>query len=396
MELRVHDPVVPAAIVPFATACSNPLACAEGADALVLATPWPAYGELRIADLARVMAGRVIVDPYRLLYGEEAAAAGFEYHSLGRPPPLARKDRAFLMLNHCNDRPVAPSRVVVMGAGGFVGNAIATRLERDQVAVLRVTRQQADLLAPDGAERLAVLLCPEDVLVAVSALAPCRNSMMLRDNTIIVAAMLKAAAAVPLAHVVNISSDAVYADSAAALTEASVKAPVSLHGIMHLAREIMFASELGTPLAILRPTLIYGAADPHNGYGPNCFWRLALAGEPIKLFGKGEERRDHVAIEDVAELAVRVIYRRSVGALNIATGVTTSFREIAEMVIRLTGQSVPIEEVPRTGPMPHNGYRPFDITTCRAAFPDFGFTPLQTGLGKMAEVATRPAIAAMV
>jgi UDPglucose 6-dehydrogenase len=86
MELRVHDPVVPAAIVPFATACSNPLACAEGADALVLATPWPAYRELRIADLARVMAGRVIVDPYRLLYGEEAAAAGFEYHSLGRPP----------------------------------------------------------------------------------------------------------------------------------------------------------------------------------------------------------------------------------------------------------------------------------------------------------------------
>jgi UDPglucose 6-dehydrogenase len=86
MELRVHDPVVPGAIVPFATACSNPLACAEGADALVLATPWAEYRELQIADFARVMAGRVIVDPYRLLYGEEAAAAGFEYHSLGRPP----------------------------------------------------------------------------------------------------------------------------------------------------------------------------------------------------------------------------------------------------------------------------------------------------------------------
>lgn len=299
------------------------------------------------------------------------------------------------MLNHRNDRPVAPSRVVVMGAGGFVGNAIATRLERDRVAVLRLTRREVDLMAPEGADRLAALLRPEDVLVAVSALAPCRNSMMLRDNTIMAAAMLKAAAAVPLAHVVNISSDAVYADSAP-LTETSMKAPESLHGVMHLAREIMFASEAKAPLVILRPTLIYGTADPHNGYGPNRFWRLALAGEPIKLFGKGEERRDHVAIEDVAELAARVIYRRSVGSLNIATGITTSFREIAELVVRLAGQPVSIEEVPRTGPMPHNGYRPFDITACRAAFPDFCFTPLQSGLRNIAEAARSPATAAMV
>jgi UDP-glucose 4-epimerase len=209
------------------------------------------------------------------------------------------------------------------------------------------------------------------------------------------AAMLKAAAAVPLAHVVNISSDAVYADSAAPLTEASVRAPESLHGAMHLAREIMFSSEAKAPLVILRPTLIYGAADPHNGYGPNRFWRLALAGESIKLFGKGEERRDHVAIEDVAELAARVIYRRSVGVLNIATGVTTSFREIAELVVQLAGRSVSIEEVPRTGPMPHNGYRPFDITTCRAAFPDFCFTPLQGGLRNIAEAARSLATTAM-
>jgi hypothetical protein len=37
--------------------------------------------------------------------------------------------------------------------------------------------------------------------------------------------MLNAAAAEPLAFVVNISSDAVYADSAARLSEAPVKAP---------------------------------------------------------------------------------------------------------------------------------------------------------------------------
>jgi nucleoside-diphosphate-sugar epimerase len=285
--------------------------------------------------------------------------------------------------------------VVVVGAAGFVGNAISARLERDRVDVLRLTRHEVDLLAADGADRLTALLRPDDVLVAAAAIAPCRNAAMLRDNAIIAAAMLKAAAAVPPAQVVNISSDAVYADSDFPLTESSLKAPESLHGIMHLAREMMFTSEIKPPLAMLRPTLIYGSADPHNGYGPNRFHRLAAAGEPIALFGKGEERRDHVLIDDVAELAARVIYRRSAGALNIATGAVSSFREIAEIVVRLSSRPVPISELPRTGPMPHNGYRAFDISGCRAAFPEFSFTPLERGMMKTMDEGQSPAAAAI-
>jgi len=142
------------------------------------------------------------------------------------------------MLDHGNDVPAAPTRVVVMGATGFVGSAIATRLEQDWVPVLRLTRPEVDLLAAEGANRLAAQLRPADVLVAVAALAPCSSAAMLRDNTIIAAAMLKAATAVPRVQVVNISSDAIYADSASPLTEASPKAPESLHGVRHLAREM--------------------------------------------------------------------------------------------------------------------------------------------------------------
>jgi UDPglucose 6-dehydrogenase len=87
-RLRVHDPIVPAAIVPFADGADDPLGCAAGADALVLATPWPEYRSLRLDDLARVMRGRVLVDPFRLLPGREAAAAGFAYYALGMPPLL--------------------------------------------------------------------------------------------------------------------------------------------------------------------------------------------------------------------------------------------------------------------------------------------------------------------
>ena len=98
-----------------------------------------------------------------------------------------------------------------------------------------------------------------------------------------------------------ISSDAVYADDANPVTERSPLRPRRMHGMMHAARELMLRSELRQPFAVLRPTLIYGARDPHSGYGPNRFRRQAAKGEPITLFGEGEEKRDHVAVEDVAQ-----------------------------------------------------------------------------------------------
>jgi nucleoside-diphosphate-sugar epimerase len=288
------------------------------------------------------------------------------------------------MLRHLNAAPTPPRRVVVMGAGGFVGNAIAARLERDGVPVLRLGRRDIDLLAPDAERRLASALGEGDVLVAVSALAPCRTPEMLRDNIALALPIVKAAAAVPLAQLINISSDAVYADSAEPLTEALVTAPDTLHGIMHLAREAMVKAAVGAPLAVLRPSLLYGAGDPHNGYGPNRFRRLAARGEPIVLFGNGEERRDHVLVDDLAELAARIVYHRSTGVLNIAGGGVTSFLDVARMVVAASGKTVPIEPTQRSGPMPHNGYRAFGIADCRAAFPDFAYTPLEAGLAKAA------------
>ena len=102
--------------------------------------------------------------------------------------------------------------------------------------------------------------------------------------------------------------------------------------MMHAARELMFRSEYRGPFATLRPTLIYGARDPHSGYGPNRFRRQGFAGDPISIFGEGEEKRDHVAVEDVARLTLRILRHRSAGALNAVTGVSTSFHDIAEIV----------------------------------------------------------------
>lgn len=286
------------------------------------------------------------------------------------------------MLQHLHRSPQPPSRVVILGAAGFVGRALAQRLKAAGVNYLPLTRRELDLQDIHAAQKLSAMLRPDDVAVAISAKAPCKTPRMLLDNVAIATATVEALAQSPVAHVINISSDAVYPDEPLPLTEQVPAAPGSLHGVMHLAREIAFTSSVKAPLAILRPTLLYGAADPHNGYGPNQFRRLANAGKDIVLFGEGEERRDHVLIDDAAEIIFRVIMMRSIGMLNIATGEVHSFGDIARKVVALAPNKVAIKSSPRSGPMPHSGYRPFDVAACRAAFPDFRYTSIDDGLAK--------------
>lgn len=284
------------------------------------------------------------------------------------------------MLTHLHETPRNPARVVVVGATGFVGGALVEHLAQNGISHLALSRAEVDLMAAGAGERLAEFLRPDDSLVAVAAVAPCKNMAMLRDNLTIIETFCEALAAQPVAHVVNIGSDAVYADAPLPLNEDSCASPGSLHGVMHLTRELMLREAAGeTPFATLRPTLIYGADDPHNGYGPNRFRRLAAAGQEIVLFGEGEERRDHVYIEDVAALAVRILRHRSQGSLNAATGQVVSFRQAAEMVVSHFSQPVAIKGSPRVGPMPHGGYRPFDPAATLAAFPDFQYTAPSDG-----------------
>ena len=286
------------------------------------------------------------------------------------------------MLQHHSAEPRKPGRVVVIGAGGFVGGAIARKLAAEGVDVLPITRKEINLLEEGAGKKLASLLRADDSAVFVSALAPARTSTMLTQNLRMATEVIAALLAQAVAHLLYVSSDSVYADDANPVTERSCCQPSSMHGMMHAARELMLKSDLKMPIAILRPSLLYGARDPHNGYGPNRFRRLAEKGETISLFGEGEEQRDHVYIDDVAELASLVLRRRSTGILNIATGVSTSFRSVAEHVVRLAEKPVEIRGTPRQNPITH---RHFDITDCLKAFPQFHYTPLAVGLARAAQ-----------
>jgi UDP-glucose 4-epimerase len=292
------------------------------------------------------------------------------------------------MIENQHDSPRKPPRVVVLGAG-FIGGATVRRLRSKGIDVAALGRDSCDLLAPDAAARLTAALRPDDVLVFVSARAPVKNVTMLMENLRMGEAVCAALRQQPVAQVVYISSDAVYRDSTEPLSESSCAEPGSLHGIMHLAREVMLRNEFPGPLFFVRPTLTYGIDDPHNGYGPNRFCRLAAENKEIVLFGEGEEQRDHVAVEDIAELVLRIVLHRSSGIANAVSGEVASFRVLAEFIAAQLSPAAAVKGSPRIGPMPHDGLRPFAPSAALTAFSGFKFTPWQDGLARMC-AETRP------
>ena len=229
------------------------------------------------------------------------------------------------MITNLHETPRKPDRAIVLGGGGFIGGATARCLRSDGIEVLALGRESCDLLAADAASQLTEKLRPDDTLVFVSAHAPVKNVAMLMENIRMGEAVCSALKQRPVAHVIYVSSDAVYKDSAEPISESSCAEPGSLHGAMHLAREVMLRSEFAGPLAFVRPTLVYGIDDPHNGYGPNRFRRLAAEDKEIVLFGEGEEQRDHVAVDDIAELVLRMVLHRSTGIVNAVSGEVVSY-----------------------------------------------------------------------
>jgi UDPglucose 6-dehydrogenase len=84
-QIRAHDPVaqIDAAEFPHVTIFSSPLAAAEGADALLVMTPWSSYASLPVKELRTRLRGRVIIDPYGVLDETQCRGLGFEYFRLG-------------------------------------------------------------------------------------------------------------------------------------------------------------------------------------------------------------------------------------------------------------------------------------------------------------------------
>lgn len=287
------------------------------------------------------------------------------------------------MLKHLNEKVTKPSRVIILGCHGFVGANTLRQLVQDGVATIGISKNEINLLHADAEEKLLAQLKPNDTLIINSAIVPCKNIDMLMDNLRMMQTLCKVIEKTSLSHIIYFSSDAVYADDVSLATENSVVSPSTFHGMMHSCRELMLKNTVKKiPLAILRPSLLYGKEDPHNSYGSNRFRRLVEKGEDIVLFGNGEEKRDHIFIKDVARIVSLIVHHRSEGILNITTGVSLSFYEIAEEVISQMKSSSKIQTTSRNNPISHRHY---DISACHKAFPHFQYTAFKEGFNQVLE-----------
>ena len=275
-------------------------------------------------------------------------------------------------------------RVIVIGKSGFVGSELLLSLAAIDIEVIGIGRDDVDLISPLAITYLADIVRDSDIVVFASADVPVKSLEQFERNLSMLRNFLDGIKGKKLSQLVYISSDGVFADSQQPLTEHSRRGAENLHGLMHMVREVALeSSEFREILCLVRPTIIYGAKDPHNSYGPCSFMRLAKGAEDIVLFGNGEEERDFIHISDVAAIITNIIQNRSTGAFNLASGKVHSFFEIAALTQEITKSKSLIASKPRIGPMPHNGYRPFDTSNLKLAFPEFSPISLKEGLNSM-------------
>ena len=93
-----------------------------------------------------------------------------------------------------------------------------------------------------------------------------------------------------------------------------------------------------------------GQNPNYAGVIPNFIERLVQHKPPI-IFGNGNQLRNYTFVDDVVEANMLAFENKTEHAfINIATGVMTSVKELAELMIRLSGLSLePIYEKAREG-----------------------------------------------
>jgi UDPglucose 6-dehydrogenase len=84
-SVRVHDPQVqPVSFASSVTRCSTWTEAVTEADAVVVMTAWSNYAEIDVTTLARLMRGRLVLDPFGVLDADAMSANGLNHRVLTR------------------------------------------------------------------------------------------------------------------------------------------------------------------------------------------------------------------------------------------------------------------------------------------------------------------------
>ena len=274
---------------------------------------------------------------------------------------------------------------VILGHSGFVGQRLEQRLRERGASVQGFSSKGANLAQFDAVSSLSAAVTPRTALIVLAGVTPDRgvNLETLSANMAIGINLGRLLGGHPPAVCLFFSSDAVYPMVDAPVTEDTPVEFGNYYALAKYASEYVLqqvAKEQGFPLVIVRATGIYGFGDTHRSYGPNRFVDALVRTGKVSIFGRGEEQRDHLYVDDAVSLTIALAERGTSDLLNLASGSCRTFGSIVGDLRRIAAVDFKVDEHPRGGEITH---RQYDVTRLRRAVPDFAFTPFETGLRSM-------------
>jgi UDP-glucose 4-epimerase len=136
--------------------------------------------------------------------------------------------------------------------------------------------------------------------------------------------------------------------------------PIAPYGFSKLAAEryVRFYGDFyKLDYTTLRYGNVYGPRqDPHGEAGVVAiFSGKAIRQEPVTVFGTGEQSRDYVYVQDVADANLAALVKGSGETLNIGTGVATSVNDLYAVIAKLSGSKAKAKYAPaRPGELNRN------------------------------------------
>lgn len=268
---------------------------------------------------------------------------------------------------------------MVLGSRGFIGSSLVKELRKREQAYLAISKSDIDLSEYNSTQKLIDNLQPTDFVIFTSAITPCRSINEVIQTFKMVNNLIAALKIIQPKRFVLISSDSVYGDKSGAFTEESPCNPSNYHGLAQLGRELSIKQSEIDNLAILRLCAVYGYGDTHGSYGPNRFISQILENKKVTLFGQGLNVRDHIYISDVVDLTLRVLFSEFKGTLNVASGNSYTFADVAKICLEKTNSLVGIELIGSEGPILE---KLIDINSAKRQFPDYKPLDLASGISK--------------
>ena len=256
-------------------------------------------------------------------------------------------------------------KALVTGGAGFIGSHLVDLLlsKGCEVAVIdslatgrrsQVPERAVFLQGDVGDQQLLDKALPGcDVVFHLAAVSSVQDSLdrpieVHNTNLTATLALLEAAVRHKVPRFVFSSSAAVYGDTGGEpAREDMTPKPMSHYAVQKLASEHycqVYHRLHGLETVCLRYFNVYGprqrADSPYSGVIAR-FIEAARAGQPITIFGDGEQTRDFCDVKDVASanfLAATQDTANHVGKVfNIGTGVSTSVNELARLVVSVFG-----------------------------------------------------------